>query len=187
VKIEVGLQFEILLRTQALAAMAREFASAMGTTSASTLATIVAGVEKRLLKRVEILLYDKHGTDQGLVFFEIDWKAHRTTVGHDSHKQSFEVDITKNISEQIAPVTAIVTSYFMEEASKRGVTRAESIFHWVNKPDQEALSEFRSAHKLKAISDSDREAIARYRGRAESFGDDTFPEASVGGAFRPLN
>lgn len=185
-KIVVPLRIRMLMRKEALAAMAREFSFTMGVTSESTLATITDGISSGLLQRVEILLYNARDEDEGYVFFEIDWVAHAINAGTGSKQKAFQVDIEKNIAEQIAPVTAYVSAYLHAEAQARGVTRTHTIYRWVDEPNQDELRELRRNHGLKTISDEDRRLLDHYRRQAQIFGDDEFSEMSSGGAFRPI-
>lgn len=185
-QIEVPVRIRLILRREALAAMAREFAFTMGVTEPSTLDTITDGISKGLLRRVEILLYNAAGQDVGYVFFEVDWENHTINAGRGDRRQEFRVDINKNIAEQVAPVTAFVSSYLHAEALARGVTRTSSSYNWVESPDQEKLNELRRKHGLSPISDDKRALLDYYRPRASKFGDDEFSEMSSGGAFRSL-
>jgi hypothetical protein len=187
VKIDVPLNVLLVLRREAIAAMAREFAFTMGVTSPATLATICDAISGGLLKEVEILLYDAQDRDQGYVFFEVDWDAHNLIVSTRSTPERFSVDLSKNIANQIAPVTAYVSSYLRAEAAARNVTRTHVIYSWVPDADKRELDALRATHSLKPIGVEISVLLDQYRKVAQKYGDDdNFPEMSSGGSFRPL-
>lgn len=185
-EISVPVRLRPLVRKQALAAMAREFAWAMGVTSESTLKVIADGISGELLRSVEILLYDAGGNDQGYVFFEIDWELHRVVTNADGKEEVIQVDVTKNIAEQISPVTDFVTSYLQAEAKARSVTRLETIYRWVPMPDTERLGSLRATHKLTSVDEREQKLLREYRASARRYGDNRFGELSLGGAFKPI-
>lgn len=185
-EIFVPVRLRPLVRKQALAAMAREFAHTMGVTSASTLKIIADGISGGLLRTVEILLYDASGSDQGYVFFEIDWELHQIIASANGREEVFQVDVTKNIADQVAPVTAFVTSYLKAEAVARGVSRLETSYRWVQQPDGDKLAALREEHGLSPIGQNTQELLRKYRPLARRYGDSKFGEQTVGGAFKPL-
>ena len=183
-KINVPPRVQVLLRNQALAAMGREFAYSMGVESTETLDTIARAIEHRLLKCVEIVLFDKFNVDQGVVFFEIDWLSGEARGGNAGNEKTFRVDLTKNITEQVSPVLGFVVSYLLAEAKERNVTRHHVIYTWQADAGQK-LDEFKANRGFSPISADLQDILRRYRSAMKRFGDDGFGEASMGGAFRP--
>lgn len=185
-EIEVPVKIRLLLRREAIAAMAREFAFTMGVTSAETLKIICDGVSEGLLETLELLLFDDDGQDQGYVFFEVDWEKHELVIESADERESFQVDLAKNVAEQIAPITAYVTAFLKAEAIARGVTDVHSIFSWASRADREKIDAFRKKHQLRKLESSTSTVLDGYRRRSEKYGGGSFPEMSSGGAFRPL-
>lgn len=185
-KVVVPVRLHALLRRQAIAAMAREFARSVGVDSEHTLNTIKSAIVDELLRSVEILMFDANGRDQGYVFFEIDWAAHRVVTRSNGSESSFHVDITKNIAEQIAPVVDYVASYLRANIQQRDVVSHTVVFRWAPNADPSRLAALRSSRGLVAVGAADDELLRYYRSRARRWSDGGFSEMSVGGSFRSL-
>lgn len=174
----------VLVRVKALAKMGEFFGERVGL-SKSDIDSITKAIERKLLRRVEVLLYDASGTCQGLAFFGIDWRKHEAVIQTGDKVQALTIDLSKPLEDQLDKALARFIDYINAQIRIRKVTRRQVFFSWRADASNEVLEAFRNEEGMVLLSSNDREDLAALR-KAQGMGTvgNTLGESSVGANFR---
>lgn len=172
----------LVLRVQAIAKMGEYFGKRVGL-SERDIAIITKGIERKLVSRVEVLLYDSIGTCKGLVFFDVNWRKHEVIIRTDNTAQSVNVDLSRPIEDQIDKALAQFIDYISAQIRLRRVTRRYVIFSWRGGADDGADA-LRTEYGLVSVSPETQEDLRRlHAARGIATVGQNLGESSVGMSF----
>ncbi len=152
----------LVTRIQAIAKMGEYFGERVGL-SKHEITIIEKGIERGLVSRVEVLLYDSTGKCQGLVFFDVDWRKHEVIIQTDDTAQSIDIDLSRSIEDQIDKALAQFIDYIKAQIRIRRVTRRQVTYSWRTNADRGSVNALKTEFGLVAVSSETLEDLRKLR------------------------